>query len=281
MPGSKQANRLEMWLSVTLLVGVVALFVWSGLSAARTSAAAKDLKAHGLRQPLPSQRLHGPNPDSPACTKPAFTTRSSEGSWGVADNVLVNNNVWGPSGNDWSQQLNACSATKWNVSANFQTDGGAIQSYADTEYNLSGKTIAQYKSLETCFGEEGPTPSGGEWDYAYDMWLDNWDIEVMVWNDWTDTNIYPPPDARAVTIDGVGYHEFKGGGSNEWIYTRDTRVRSGCFDAKAILEDLIAHPSTSGITSNSSPNAIEYGVEIASTNGPEEFRITNASLKAS
>lgn len=102
----------------------------------------------------------------------------------------------------------------------------------------------------------------------------------MVWNDWTDTGIYPPPGARAVTIDGVGYHEFKGGGSNEWIYTRDKLVKSGCFSILDIFRDLIAHPSTSGITKSSVPNALEYGVEIASTKGTETFQVTNATLTA-
>jgi len=47
------------------------------------------------------------------------------------------------------------------------------------------------------------------------MWLNNYGIEVMVWNNWTDTNLYPPSNARTVTIDGVAYHEFQGGGANE------------------------------------------------------------------
>jgi hypothetical protein len=213
-----------------------------------------------------------------ACTNPAFQTAEQNGTWSFASNVLVNNNAWGPSGSSWSQQLNACSPANWYVTANFQPDGGAIQTYPDTEYTLSGKTVAQYNSMSTCFGEK--SPASGEWDYAYDTWLNNFGIEVMVWNDWTDTGIYPPSGARAVTIDGVAYHEFKGGGSNEWIYTRDSVVASGCFSMLDIFRDLLAHPSTSGITSSSVPNAIEYGVEIASTNGPTAFQITNATLTA-
>lgn len=209
------------------------------------------------------------------CTSPAFTTISQFGTWSYASNIQVNNNVWGPSGS-WSQKLSACSRSSWNVTANFPADGGAIQSYPDTEFLVSGRTVSQYNSMTSCFGDTAP--SGGEWDFAYDIWLDNYKIEVMVWNDWTDTGIYPPSNARATTIGGVGYHEFKGGGANEWIYTRDTPTSSGCVDMLGIFKDLAANPSTSGMTTSSVPNAIEYGVEIASTNGTETFQITNATI---
>lgn len=210
-----------------------------------------------------------------ACTSPAFTTISQFGTQSYAGNIQVNNNVWGPSGS-WSQKLSACSRSSWSVAANFPDDGGAIQSYPDTEFLVSGKTVSQYNSMTSCFGDTAP--SGGEWDFAYDAWLNNYKIEVMVWNDWTDTGIYPPSNARATTIGGVGYHQFQGGGTNEWIYTRDNPTSSGCVDMLGIFKDLAANPSTSGMATSSVPNAIEYGVEIASTNGPETFQVTNATV---
>lgn len=215
---------------------------------------------------------------SSSCTNPAFQTSQTMGSWNYSGSVSVNNNVWGPIGS-WSQELKACSPSNWSVLANFQNNGGAIQTYPDTKFSVSGKSIAQYNSLETCFGDTPPT--GGLWDYAADDWINNYTIEIMVWNNWNDLgSSYPPSGSRAETIDGVAYHEFKGGGSNEWIYTRDKQVTSGCYNALDLFKDLVAHPSSSGITSSSVPNAIEYGVEIGATNGSETFRITNATLTA-
>jgi hypothetical protein len=206
------------------------------------------------------------------------------------------------SGGSKSQVLNVCSLTNWNVVANFPDNGGSINTYPDTQYDLtSDKTISQYTSLTTCFGSKPPTPSGpqwptpggSEWDYAYDVWINHtsgeniWsnDIEIMVWNDWTDT-IYPPAvgtvgsgGSRAVTIDGIAYHMFQGGGGNEWIYTRDVKTTSGCFDMLSIMKDLVANNSAAaGITLASAPQHIEYGVEIAGTYGTQTFQITNASL---
>jgi hypothetical protein len=215
---------------------------------------------------------------SQSCTNPIYETSQQLGVWHYSNSLIVNNNVWGPRDSTWSQTQSACSPANWYVTANFKSAGGAIQSYPDTQYLYSGKTVAQYTSMQTCFAETAPT--GGEWDFGYDNWLNNYGIEIMVWNDWTDTGIYPPASARAVTIDGIKYHTWKGGGGNEWIYTRDTLVKSGCFDVLSIMQDLIAHPSTSGITPSSVPNAIEYGVEIASTNGTTTFQITNFTVDA-
>jgi hypothetical protein len=216
--------------------------------------------------------------------------------------VIVGANVMTGSTGTNGLHLNICSTTNWNAVANFANDGGAINAYPATQYDITtDKTIGQYTSMMTCFGSRPPVPSGpqwpstggSEWDYAYDVWINhttgeytwNNDIEIMVWNDWTDY-IYPPAvgnvtngGSRAVTIDGVAYHMFKGGASNEWIYTRDVKTSSGCFDMLNIMKDLVAnHSAAAGITLASAPQHIEYGIEIASTYGTQTFQITNASL---
>ena len=165
--------------------------------------------------------------------------------------------------------------------------------------------------MQTCYGNidpipsgpQWPTPGGSEWDYAYDVWINNhtgenvWsnDIEIMVWNDYTDTSYYPPAGSRAVTIDGAAYHMFRGGGGNEWIYARDTKATSGCFDMLDVMKDMVNNStattasagtgqnvqlSTSGLTNNGAPQHLEYGVEISGTYGTQTFQITNATLTA-
>ena len=246
-----------------------------------------------------------PAGSSLSCPNPIYSVswpQTQYGGWQDANGTHVNANVLTGAGGSNSQVLNICSATNWNVVANFTDSGGSINTYPDTEYDMAGdKTIAQYNSMQTCFGSQEPTPSGpqwptpggSEWDYAYDVWINHhtgenvWsnDIEIMVWNDWTD-NMYPPAvgsvaagGSRAVTIDGVAYHMFQGGGANEWIYTRDVKATSGCFDMLNIMKDLAASESvTAGITTASVPEHIEYGVEIAGTYGTQTFQITNAAL---
>jgi hypothetical protein len=251
---------------------------------------------------------------SVGCTNPVYSAtwpQTDYAGWdGNGANVQNDVQSDGSGPNTDSEQLNVCSTTNWNVVANWTENGGAINAYPDTNYDLTGdKTVSQYSSLQTCFGEKEPTPSGpqwptaggSEWDYAYDVWINNhtgedvWanDIEIMVWNDYTDTSIYPPAGSRAVTIDGVAYHMYKGGGDNEWIYTRDTKVTSGCFDMLHIMKDMTANStattifddtggsvplSSSGLTNNGAPQHLEYGVEISGTHGTQTFQITNATL---
>jgi hypothetical protein len=236
------------------------------------------------------------------CTSPLYSASwpqtqfaGWQGSGGSVQNDVQSDGT-GPATD--TQQLNICSLTNWNVVANWGDRGGSINAYPDTDYDFtSDKTISQYNSLQTCYGEKEPTPSGpqwptaggSEWDYAYDVWINHhtgeniWsnDIEIMVWNDYTDTSIYPPSGSRAVTIDGVGYHLFQGGGANEWIYTRDTKATSDCIDMLKFMQDLVAHNSAAaGITSASAPQHLEYGVEISGTHGTQTFQITNATLTA-
>lgn len=253
---------------------------------------------------------------TPACTSPVYQgtwPQTPYPGWTDANGVTVNGDVQTGATGSNSLQLNVCSASSWNVVSNFASQGGSINAYPDTQYTLTGdKTVTQYNSLQTCFGESEPMPSGpqypttggSEWDYAYDVWLNNhtgedpWanDIEIMVWNDYTDTSLYPPAGSRAVTIDGVAYHMFQGGGPNEWIYTRDTRTTSGCFDMLKIMKDLADNGSattvsdqgatgvvlsTSGMTDNAALQHLEYGVEISATYGTQMFQITNSTLTVS
>jgi hypothetical protein len=249
-----------------------------------------------------------------SCTNPVYSgtwPQTSYAGWdGVGANVQNDVESDGSGPNTDSEQLNVCSATSWNVVANWEDQGGSINAYPDTNFDFTDdKPVSQYNSMQTCFAEKEPTPSGpiwptsggAEYDYAYDVWINDhtgestWsnDIEIMVWNDYTDTSYYPPSGSRAVTIDGVGYHMFRGGGANEWIYIRDTSVTSGCFDMLDIMKDMINNSaattiftdtgqdvplSDSGLTNNGSPQHLEYGVEISGTYGTQTFQITNATL---
>lgn len=170
-------------------------------------------------------------PTGLSCTSPVYSATwpqtdyaGWDGSGGSVQNDVQSDGT-GP--NTDSELLNVCSLTNWNVVANWTDRGGSINAYPDTNFDFtSDKTVSQYNSMQTCFGNTDPTPSGpqwptaggSEWDYAYDVWINNhtgentWsnDIEIMVWNDYTDTSYYPPAGSRAVTIDGVAYHMLPG-----------------------------------------------------------------------
>ncbi len=167
----------------------------------------------------------------------------------------------------------------WYAVSN-QTDvQGQVETYPDTEYDVGGrnngtptKTIAQYKSIASTFSED--FPSAGSWDAAYDLWLNNWSTEIMIWNEWTGTQLYwPPAGAQAVTLDGVPYHFYNNGG--ELMFFRDAMVKSGSVDILAAMNWLV---SQGLVQSTDVPTQLEYGVEIVSTSGSDTFPLTGLTF---
>ena len=234
---------------------------------------------------------------STTCTHPTFSSSGAEDT----DNTdpsdghqyyWVNNDAW--SGSHGPQTLNVCNETAWDAVSTQPNNGGQVETYPDTEYDVGGrdtpstKTIAQLTTLTSTFAET--YPAAGSWDAAYDLWTNNWRDETMVWNQWTGTEDFwgncaePGPSqntcgeqpAQAASIDGVGYH-FLALGSNcaaateancEYIFFRDAQVAAGSVNLLAVYQWEVAH----GFAKASDvPTQLEYGVEICSTSGTETF----------
>jgi hypothetical protein len=156
---------------------------------------------------------------------------------------------------------------------------GAVETYPDTEYFVGGAgstnrpPISSYHSITSTFAENFPRV--GEWDAAYDNWLNDWTIEVMVWNEWTNTGAYPPAGCTHVTLGGVGYC-FIHNGTDYFAFMRDVQVKSGSVDLLAVFQWLVAH---GWVKSTDVPTQLEYGVEISGTaGGPVTFPLTGLTF---
>lgn len=183
----------------------------------------------------------------------------------------VRNEAWGLN-SPGTQTTYACNEQSWYTIANVINNGGAVQTYPDSLYTISGsKTLGQYTSMTSTFGEAYQTV--GDWDAGYDVWMNNWDAkkEMMIWNEWHGSQSYWATAATtAVTISGVPYH-FVIIGSSEYVFVRDTQVKTGSVDILAALKWLVSK----GYYSNSDvPTQIEYGVEICGTSGTQRFDTT-------
>jgi hypothetical protein len=161
-------------------------------------------------------------------------------------------------------------------------DAGAVETYPDTEYDIGGrdaglptKTIAQYSAITSTFSEA--FPSAGSWDAAYDLWLNNFGTEIMIWNEYTGTNLYYQGQGTPVTLGGVPYHLLNSGGG-EYVFLRDTMVKSGSVNILAAFQVLV---SKGLVKSTAVPTQLEYGVEICSTSGSETFPLTGLTFKLS
>jgi hypothetical protein len=116
--------------------------------------------------------------------------------------------------------------------------------------------------------------NGDSWNVAYDMWVDNYNIEIMIWNNYSDNMNwmywYNNDTLRArPTIDGIPYYCYTDrvgtGGGGIWM-VRDPayRTSTGGIDIKAHFDWLIANNWLSG---SSKLHRVNYGSEICYTGG--------------
>jgi hypothetical protein len=208
---------------------------------------------------------------SSACAKPVWSSSDPQDTYNFGNDEVwwVNNDAW--SGSHGPQSIYACSPTSWYAVSNQKDVDGQVETYPDTEYDIAGrgnakKTIAQYNSITSTFSESFPV-SGGSWNAAYDIWLNDWDTEIMIWNQWTGTQLYWPDDkSTTVNLGGVPYWFQNNGG--ELIFFRQNMVSSGSVDILAAMKYLV---SRGLVKSTDVPTQLEYGVEICSTNGTQTF----------
>ena len=220
-------------------------------------------------------------PTSVTCTDPIFSTGGANGTINIdpspaRENWWVNNDVWNAS--HGPQTMNVCSQSSWYAVSDQPNDGGAVETYPDTEYdvggrnNLSTKPISQFTSITSTFSES--FPSAGSWDAAYDLWLNNWSIEVMIWNQWAGSQAYWPGIAtQTLTLDGVPYRFYKNGA--ELMLFRGSQTTSGTVHILAAFHWL---ESEGYVSSSDVPTQLEYGVEVASTSGSETFPMTGLTF---
>jgi Carboxypeptidase regulatory-like domain len=213
------------------------------------------------------------------CMNPVWSTDEATGtdSLGGSGTWWIDNDAW--SGSHGPQTLYVCNQSSWYAVSDQADVQGQVETYPDTEYDIGGrdnglptKTIAQYQSITSTFSEA--FPSAGSWDAAYDLWLNNWGTEIMIWNEWAGTQLYwPPSGAQALNLNGLPYHFYNNGG--ELMFFRDTMVKSGSVDILAAMNWLV---SQGLVKSTDVPTQLEYGVEICSTSGSETFPLTGLTF---
>lgn len=236
-------------------------------------------------------------PSVASCTNPSFSSSEAEGSDNTDPNDgdqfwWVSNDAW--SGSHGPQSINVCSQSSWYATSNQPNNGGQVETYPDTEYDVGGREsmsttpISGFTSITSTFSEAYPAVGG--WDAAYDLWLNNWSTEIMMWNQWAGNNSFwancanatnsenfcGDPQGVALTLDGVPFHFLNNGG--ELMFFRDQQVSSGSVDILAAFQWLV---SQGLVKSTDVPTQLEYGVEISYTSGTETFPTTGLTFSLS
>jgi hypothetical protein len=223
------------------------------------------------------------SPSTPPTSPSASPTGSSgylyedSGQWAQYSigGYTIYNDEWG-SGHG-SQTLWVKSATNWGVFSTQPSTSG-VKSYANISKSV-GVALNSLSSASSSFNETNP--SGGNWESAYDVWLNGTGIEVMVWT-YVSGNVGPLGSyVGTVTLDGNTWTLYAGNnGSNPtYSFIRSGNETSGTVNLLDLLKYL---QNNKGYFSNATLSTIQYGWEISGTNNTQEnFTINNYSASAS
>ena len=228
-----------------------------------------------------------PQAHATTCPSAKFVTSSAQGSWdrnanGSGGAYNLNNNEW--NGSHGPQTLFANSVSDWGVCSDQPNLGGAVETYPDVEvpyYDLpaGNAPISKLTADRSMFAETMPDPSTnfiGE--AAFDLWLNNWSIEVMVW---TDNHRQVPFGHKVATATFFGQNfDVWQSGSDAFAFVLDHNEQSGTVHMLSTLRWLIKHgkiPASSTLTS------AQFGWEVCATSGSLVFHMskyTNTTLPA-
>lgn len=215
-----------------------------------------------------------PTPRSAPCSRPKWTSTDALGQWSDGG-FVISNNKWNREAGP--QTINACGYDSWSVTSNqpeLATDPGAVKTYPDTGWLFSERPLSSFSTITSHFDET--SPGVGQYDFAYDLWLNKWGNEVMIWNDYRGLSVPPVRyNAVTVTLDNASYYAWRSG-KGYIALARVLTKKSGSVDIRHVLNWCVEQgwlPSASTLT------AIEYGVEISSTGGGQAtFSLNDFSL---
>jgi hypothetical protein len=125
------------------------------------------------------------------------------------------------------------------------------------------------------------TGKGQQWNAAYDLWLNNFDSEIMVWTNWNANwqYWYDQYGGELKTIDGVEYYVYhkaaSGGNASGIWFVRKSGVNQGSLNLKPLLD--FAKTKT-WVKATDTLEYIEYGFEIMYTGTPTRFDVLDYSV---
>jgi hypothetical protein len=190
----------------------------------------------------------------------------------------VDADTWNVANYEVTQTMYVCDYNNWYAVANMNNSAGdgAVKTYPNVHEDFdSSPLISSFTTLSSSFAHTAPHV--GIYEFAYDIWLNgvasSGSTEVMIWTD--NYNQVPSGSSvETVLLDGQSYDVHKSGSYIAFVET--TNVTSGTVDLMSFFNHII---SKGWIPSTSTLGAIDYGVELVSTNGTNAtFQVNDFSL---
>lgn len=200
---------------------------------------------------------------------------------GASQNPTVGNDVWAPI-SGWKQTLYADNPGNWRVSANMPAGNTAVVSYPSIGALYGDRRLSHFSGMYSSFTETMHARKSTSAWAAYDIWLNNYNNEVMIQHDFANNG--PCGAVASATFGGSGgvpvqrWNLCQFGSELIWKLAGRSE-HSGRVNILAMLSWLEGHrflPRSSSLT------LIGYGWEICSTGGrPESFQVSRFSISAS
>ena len=217
---------------------------------------------------------------------------------GTSGDVTVGNDVWSPPEGSWSQTLNVTNAGSWNVVANFPADT-SVHSFPNTGQTqdwIDGTqlpaALSTWSSMISTYSVTLNAHSGTVAEAGYDLWLNDWNTEVMIQTDFAGDSLRPRCDVNGDVItsatfggtDGVPVQRWnlcQFGSEVIWQPSTGTNYPSDRVNVMAMLTWLENHGNGKYLAKNPTLTAVSFGFEICSTGGKNQtLQVNNFSLVA-
>jgi hypothetical protein len=221
---------------------------------------------------------------------PVFESTGLSATWTDPETGLnVNNDMWNcPQAACIRQEVWANSSSDWGVVSTMAKGNTAVLTYPAVQElfgaNDQPAPLANAGELLSTFTESMPTTRGTISEAAYDIWLNNWNTEIMIWVDNQHQRFYDPV-AATVTFRGQRFTVYvtpgtsSGYPSGPFFFVLQRNETRGTVDILAAIRWLehAGYLSASG----AGINAVDFGWEICSTGGvPEDFSISRYTISA-
>lgn len=204
---------------------------------------------------------------------PKWESSAREATWNH-EGYLFQNDMWNcPQPACGRQTIWADSANDWGVVSNMADGNTAVLTYPDIGNLFNNPRVSSFTMIRNRFVESMPRHVKGlSAEAADDVWLDDYNIEMMIWVDNIGRSLAGGDRIGSATILGQHFSVWTYGGS-EFIFDLNHNETSGETDVLASIDWLIAHHH---VPAKATLTEAEFGWEIASTGGhPQNFEISS------
>jgi hypothetical protein len=203
---------------------------------------------------------------------PRWKSSQPFGAWNNGG-FIVYNNEWNTS-QAGPQTIWADSYHYWGVQSK-QANTTSVKVYPCVQKDYSNVAYTRFTKLTSTFAESMPTAMVLDAEAAYDIWLNNYQVEVMIWVD--DHKQVPAGNIiRHVTINKQKFALWQGSKTMYSFELLGKQETKGAINVLSFLSYLVSHHY---LSRNDTMAQVNFGWEIASTgNRPMDFTVTRYSL---